>query len=153
MAKVAHRGVVFVTDFVVVNESGQPAILGLRTCGEQNLIHRIKSLHSPVSPQQPAIVQELMDVFTGLGKLPVEYDIKLLAGANKVDPVVYAASRLPFKLEERVFQKLEDMVTEGIIAPVQEPTEWVSRIIVVGKSDGDVRICLDPSGLNKAIQR
>lgn len=94
-----------------------------------------------------------MDVFTGLGKLPVEYDIKLLAGANKVDPVVYAASRLPFKLEERVFQKLEDMVTEGIIAPVQEPTEWVRRMIVVGKPDGDVRICLDPSGLNKAIQR
>ncbi len=45
------------------------------------------------------------------------------------------------------------MVTEGIKTPVQEPTEWLSRMIVVGKPDCDVRICLDPSELNKAIQR
>jgi hypothetical protein len=52
-------------------------------------------------------VHEFLDVFTGLGKLPVEYDIKLLSGANKIDPVVCAAGRLPFKLEERVYKKLE----------------------------------------------
>ena len=45
------------------------------------------------------------------------------------------------------------MVADGIITPVQEPTEWVSRMMVVGKPDGDVRISLDPSELNKAIQR
>ena len=44
-------------------------------------------------------------------------------------------------------------MAEGIISPVQEPTEWVSRMMVVGKPDGDVSICLDPSELNKAIQR
>ena len=94
-----------------------------------------------------------MDVVTGLGKLPIEHDIRLLTGSNKVDPVVCAASRLPFRLEERAFKKLDDMVADGIITPVQKPTEWVSRIMVVGKPDGDVRICLDPSELNKTIQR
>jgi hypothetical protein len=39
------------------------------------------------------------------------------------------------------------------ITPVHEPIEWASRIMVVGKPDGDVRICLDPSELNKAVQR
>ena len=47
----------------------------------------------------------------------------------------------------------QEMEDAGIIAPVHEPTEWVSRMMVVGKPDGDVRICLDPSELNKAVQR
>ena len=94
-----------------------------------------------------------IDVFTGLGKLPVEHDIRLATGVNHIDPVVCAAGRLPFRLEDRVFEKLDQMVADGIITPVTEPTEWVSRMMVVGKPDGDVRICLDPSELNKAIQR
>ena len=45
------------------------------------------------------------------------------------------------------------MVKEGIIVPVKEPKEWASRMLVVGKPDNDVRICLNPSELNKAIKR
>ena len=92
---------------------------------------------------------EFMDVFSGLGKLPAEHDIRLRTGVNRVDPVVCAAGRPPFWLEDRVFKKLDDMVADGIITPVQEPTEWVSRMMI-GKPDGDVRICLE---LSKAIQR
>ena len=64
-----------------------------------------------------------------------------------------AAGRLPFRLEEKVYKKLDQMVSDEIIVPVVGPTEWVSPMMVVGKPDGDVRICLDPSELNKAIQR
>jgi hypothetical protein len=150
-AKVVHRGAVFVLDFVVVDEPGQPPLLGLPSCDKLNLIRRVDTIHSPVEAPLPSIVVSYMDIFTGLGKLPVEYDIKLLSGANRVDPVVCAASRLPFRLEDRVFKKLDEMVEKEILVPVHEPTEWVSRMMVVGKSDGDVRICLDPSELNKAI--
>ena len=101
----------------------------------------------------PPIVKEFADVFNGVGKLPVEHDIRLLSGDRRVDPVICAASRVPFKLEERVFRKLDQMVADRVITPVTEPTEWVSRMMIVGKPDGDVRICLDPSELNKAIQR
>ena len=52
-----------------------------------------------------------------------------------------------------MFKKLDEMVDKEILVPVHEPTEWVSRMMVVGKSDGDVIIFLDPSELNKAIQR
>jgi hypothetical protein len=48
---------------------------------------------------------------------------------------------------------MDQMVKDEIIVPVVEPTERVSRMLVVGKSDGDVKICLDPSELNKAILR
>jgi len=44
------------------------------------------------------------------------------------------------------------MVADRIITPVQEPTELISQMLVVGKSVGDVRNCLDSSELNKAVQ-
>ncbi|XP_046640221.1 uncharacterized protein K02A2.6-like [Daphnia pulicaria] len=128
-AKVVHRGALFVIDFVVVDEPGQPPLLGLPSCDKLNLIRRVDAVQSPVDAPLPPIVVEFMDVFEGL------------------------ASRLPFRLEDRVFKKLDEMVNDKILTPVQEPTEWVSRMMVVGKPDGDVRICLDPFELNKAIQR
>jgi hypothetical protein len=98
-------------------------------------------------------VREFSDLFEGVGKLPTDYDIRLATGAAYVDPVVSAAVRLPFGFEKRVFEKLDRMVADKIIFPEVEPTEWVSRMLVVGKLDGYVRICLDPSNLNKTIQR
>ena len=50
-------------------------------------------------------------------------------------------------------KKMDQMLKDEIIVPVVEPTERVSRMLVVDKSDGDVKICLDPSELNKAILR
>ena len=39
------------------------------------------------------------------------------------------------------------------MAPVTEPTPWISSMVAVPKSDGRLRICLDPKDLNQAIQR
>ena len=41
----------------------------------------------------------------------------------------------------------------GIIAKVVDPTDWVSSLVVVPKSEGKLRICLDPRDLNVAIKR
>jgi hypothetical protein len=62
-----------------------------------------------------------------------------------VDPVVSQAGRLPFSLEEPVYNKLDQMVVDGIIVPVTEPTDWVSLMLVVSKPDSDVRLVLDPA--------
>ena len=43
------------------------------------------------------------------------------------------------------------MVGQAIIAPVTEPTEWVSSLTYPQKQDGSLHICLDPHDLNKAI--
>ena len=43
------------------------------------------------------------------------------------------------------------MVDQEIIAPVTEPTEWVSSLTYPQKPDGTLHICLDPRDLNKAI--
>ena len=45
------------------------------------------------------------------------------------------------------------MEADGIIAKVTEPTPWVSSMVVVREKNGDVRICIDPRDLNKAVKR
>lgn len=40
-----------------------------------------------------------------------------------------------------------------VIEPVNEPTEWVSSIVLVKKTNGKLRFCLDPRNLNKSIMR
>ena len=39
------------------------------------------------------------------------------------------------------------MVLNQIIAPVTEPTDWVSSVLAVPKKDGSVRICLDHTAI------
>ena len=46
------------------------------------------------------------------------------------------------------------MIEQGVILPVDEPTDWVNSMVVVEKKNSDqLRICIDPRDLNKAIKR
>ena len=49
--------------------------------------------------------------------------------------------------------ELERLTKEGIITEVKEHTEWINSIVPVMKSNGSLRLCLDPKNLNKAIKR
>ena len=37
--------------------------------------------------------------------------------------------------------------------PVDELTDWVSHLVIATKESGDLRLCLDPKQLNKALKR
>lgn len=50
-----------------------------------------------------------------------------------MDPVVHAARRIPLSMLDKVEQELMSMVHAGIIAKVDEPSHWVSIMIVVEK--------------------
>ena len=47
----------------------------------------------------------------------------------------------------------DKIVQEMIIAPVKQPTFWVSSVVVTTKKSGALRICVDPRPLNKAFKR
>ena len=61
--------------------------------------------------------------------------------------------RIPLELKDDVRKELQRMVELGVIVPVKEPTEWVNSMVVEHKPNGKLRICLDPTNLNKAIRR
>ena len=71
-----------------------------------------------------------------------------------VQPIIHPPSRLPIAMEQKVKNKLDDMVKVGVIAPVSTPTQWVSLMVAVTKKDkDDIGICIDPKDLNGAIFR
>ena len=52
-----------------------------------------------------------------------------------------------------VHEKLDEFLEQGIIVPVEEPTDWVSSLAYSWKANGKLRVCLDPRDVNKAIKR
>ncbi|GFS11811.1 Reverse transcriptases (RTs) from retrotransposons domain-containing protein [Elysia marginata] len=58
--------------------------------------------------------------------------------------------RVPIAMKAKLKTELGDMVKRGIITPVEEPTPWVSQLVVTPKPNGRLCVCLDPKYLNKA---
>nr|XP_039266365.1 uncharacterized protein K02A2.6-like [Styela clava] len=96
------------------------------------------------------IFAEFADIFTGTGKL--EGKLKLEVD-NTVTPVQMPVRKVPLSLQSKVKNELDRLVNEGIIAPVDCHTPWISNLIVVSKKSGSIRLCLDPKPLNKALKR
>ena len=44
-----------------------------------------------------------------------------------------------------------NVAEQAIIAKMDEPSDWTSAMVVVHKANGDLRICIDPRELNRAL--
>ena len=75
--------------------------------------------------------------------LPGKYSTKLKPGTQGV---VHAARRQPQFLKDCIIEKKWKQ-----IAKVEQPTEWVSLMMVSLRND-KLRICIDPSDLNKVFK-
>ena len=60
---------------------------------------------------------------------------------------------VPIESKEAIDKELDYLIEEEIITEQVEPTPWVSSVTFPRKPNGEVRVCLDPSNLNKAIIR
>ena len=54
---------------------------------------------------------------------------------------------------EKLKAKLQEMEQKGIIIKITEPTDWVNSLACSWKPNRDLRVCLDPKDLNKAIKQ
>ena len=70
------------------------------------------------------------------------------------EPVIKPPRRIPHCTIDKVKQSLDNMQAGGIISKVTEPTEWVSSMVAVKKKNTEeLRICIEPRDLNKALMR
>ena len=72
---------------------------------------------------------------------------------SSITPVVHPPHKIPFTQRENVKEELDRIEALGVIHKADEPTEWVSSLVIVQKPNGKVCVCLDSRDLNKAIQR
>ncbi|XP_062537929.1 uncharacterized protein K02A2.6-like [Armigeres subalbatus] len=68
-------------------------------------------------------------------------------------PIFQPMRRVPVALEEAVNSKLKELIVKDIIEEKKGPVTWVSPLVVVGKANGEPRICLDLRRVNEAILR
>ncbi|KAK3731996.1 hypothetical protein QZH41_005497 [Actinostola sp. cb2023] len=61
--------------------------------------------------------------------------------------------RVPFHVREAVDKKLQELEDLDIIESVIGPTPWVSPLVAVPKSNGEVRVCVDMRRVNEAVIR
>lgn len=70
-----------------------------------------------------------------------------------VTPGAQPIRKVPIHLEDRVEEKLDERLSQGVIENVNEPYAWVSPMVIVMKSDGSLRICIDIRLVNITILR
>lgn len=143
--------------FIVVDTLDQLPLLGLQACVDLKLIKKVasinvncKSLDNVYFRSLDDIVNKYPSVFNGLGKYPTEHHITL---KKDFVPHVQPLRRIPHILRDRLKSKLNELEKQGVICKVDKPTEWVNALVIVEKTNSDLRLCLDPKYLNKAIQR
>ena len=92
------------------------------------------------------------DLFTGIGNMNTEINIKLKDNAL---PYVAPIRRVAYALQEPLKMELEKLVDEGILRKlkIDEKSEWLNTFVCVRKPNGSIRLCLDPTHLNKYIVR
>lgn len=133
----------------IILEISCATVIGLKTCSELKIIKRINSV-SFNSEVEHNLFKEFKDVFEGLGcvKKPCHLEID-----KSVNPVIEPLRKVPFSLLKDLESELARMEKLGVIIKVDEPTRWVSSIVITKKRNGALRVCLDPRNLNKAILR
>ena len=136
-------------------ETKHPTLLSLDTClNLQLLSYEAESVCMAEATQsltKETILKDYKDLFSGIGALPGVYDIEL---DDSVPPVQNRPCRIPHTMRAAVQEKLQTMEKDGWIAKVDTPTEWISNLTAVWKADkAQVRVCLDPCDLNRAIKR
>ena len=91
------------------------------------------------------------ECFTGIGKFKdFEYHINV---DKNVKLVVHAPLKIALSLQGKLEKELEEMVRQGITAPVEGHSYWVNSLVIREKPNGSFMICLDPKDLNKAIKQ
>ena len=136
------------TKFLIVRE-GSP-ILGKQTCEKLGIISRIDTLTSTNDDSDTTkLVNKYNDIFKGLGLVKTDAHIYI---DNTVEPCIDPPRRIPHAIQPAVRKELDRMIKIGVIVEQNEPTDWVNSITIV-KKPNKIRVCLDPTRLNKAIKR
>ncbi|CAK1580707.1 unnamed protein product [Parnassius mnemosyne] len=129
----------YILPFVVADLNCQN-VLGLEGCVMLGLVSRVDGIN----------IHKYSDLFEGLGKLPGQYSIVV---DKNVQPVICPTRKIPLGMKDKLLAELRRMEKLGVIRKVTHPTEWVNAIVLVAKKNGDIRVCLDPRPLNRAVRR
>ena len=106
------------------------------------------NLNNKVNVTPKNVCAKCKDLFEDYGKLNGK--LQLFVDPT-VSPVRLPLRNLPMSIKARVEQEMKTC-REGIRVPVNEPTQRISALLVVIKSQGGVRICADPKTAEQSFK-
>ena len=125
----------------------QKALLGRPAIEALGLVLRVNA----VNDKNREIIDRYPELFEGLGTMEGEYRIRLKENSKPF--ALSAPRRVALPLLPKVKAELERMERMDVISRVEEPTDWCAAMVVVPKTDGNVRICVDLTKLNENVLR
>ena len=142
-APVSYNGQCATLPIVVANVVNQPPILGRNWMDTIRLdwqsLFKVSSEGGQVSLR--ATCHKHTAVFQdGLGTM-TPHKAKMHMKENAV-PKFHKARPVPYALKPAVEAKLDELIAQGILVPVNY-SEWASPLVLVPKADKSVRICGD----------
>ena len=112
------------------------------------------------------VTTKFADVLTGLGKFPgPPYELRLKPDTV---PAKHRPRKVPVHLQSAFHEEVKRLVTQDVLEPVTEHTEWVNSFVIVEKDviidssnphspshqiKKKLRLCIDPKDLNEALER
>ena len=77
--------------------------------------------------QYPRVFKSQLGCFPGMVKIEVD---------PNVQPIITPTRRIPIALKERFKKEIDRLQNLGVIAQVDQPTPWVSSVVVATKKSG-----------------
>ena len=99
-----------------------------------------------------SIIEQFPSVFKGLGTIKGD-PVHITVQENATPYHIEAPRRVAFPLLEPLKLERERMKEMGVIKIVNQRTDWCHPIVVVKKPNGQLRICIDLTQLNKDTKR
>ena len=126
-----------------------------QTKNQQQYVPSTTTRESKLVTSQDQIMHEFPNVFEGTGKFPgPPYHIHI---DPNVTPKQTPCRPIPIHFKEAFQQEISKMMQAGVLIFITEATPWINSFILVESknSQGELklRICLDPTNLNKAVTR
>ena len=109
---------------------------------------------SPCIPTAKEIMAEFPSVFDGQIRTMPGEKFHILLTANAQLFCVTTPRTIPFAYQDKLRSEIDLLVSQGVIAPVTEPTKWCAPRVVTPKKNSDhIRMCVDLSEFNKFVRR
>lgn len=142
----------YMVKFFVVEEEFTP-LLSSKAAEKMNLItvnyEKFENVSGVVDSTN--VLDRFPGVFNGdIGTYPGSVRLTLKPNAKQI---LCPPKRLPIELRDSVKLELDRLVNAGVLAPVDQPTDWVNQMAIATKKDGSLRRCIDPRSLNLTLKR
>ena len=134
-------------DYTLLLGSSAAQQMGLITVQQENIL-QVKESYQELNMER--VTATYPDVFQGLGCMEgaLHPEVDESASPSNMPP-----RRVPLALKERLKEELARLEKANVIKKEEEPTDWVSSLVVTEKPNGKLRVCIDSQHLNKAFMR